>query len=153
MDLEFLRSTGQRKPEPWGTSQPHNAYMERPNTIGLKTRLDSGQITATSSFHQSLTVSPQVLVSPDNMITTSIIQKAFGSDFRPFYPPLNKFKVYCKTNWNVQPVRTNTKLFISVLSLFLLCRGARQRLRLVNSYITWPASFVCSCYPFVWLWH
>ncbi|KAG1730063.1 hypothetical protein EDB19DRAFT_1390625 [Suillus lakei] len=108
IDLEFLRSTRQLNPEPWGTSQPHNAYMESSYAtrliVGHETRLESGQITTTSTFHQSLEFSPQTLVSPDYMTTSSLIQKAFGSGFRPNRPPLNEFEAYCKNNWKKQPI-------------------------------------------------
>ncbi|KAG2337822.1 hypothetical protein BDR05DRAFT_1004698 [Suillus weaverae] len=72
-------------PEPWGTSQPHNAYMESNYVtrivVGHKNHLKSKQITTTSVFHQSLEFSPQNLVSPNYMVTTSITQKEFGLDF------------------------------------------------------------------------
>ncbi|KAG1730066.1 hypothetical protein EDB19DRAFT_1390884 [Suillus lakei] len=107
IDLEFLRSTRQQDPEPWGTSQPHNAYMESSLAVqvvvGHETRLESEDITTTSEFHQSLEFSPQTLVSPKYMTTSSIIQKAFGSGFSPNYPSLNEFEAYCKNNWENQP--------------------------------------------------
>ncbi|KAG1730060.1 hypothetical protein EDB19DRAFT_2012156 [Suillus lakei] len=103
LDLEFLRSTRQHHPEPWGTSQPHNEYMGSLLAMrlayGLKTRLQSGHITKTSTFHQSVAVSPRVLKSPGNMTTTSLVLKAFGSGFNPKYPDLNEFEAYCKDNW------------------------------------------------------
>ncbi|KAG1730061.1 hypothetical protein EDB19DRAFT_1390495 [Suillus lakei] len=108
IDLEFLRSTRQQDPEPWGTSQPHNAYMESSYAtrliVGREIRLESGQITTTSVFHQSLEFSPQTLVSPEYMTTSSIIQRTLGPGFRPNYPPLNEFEEYCKNNWNKQPI-------------------------------------------------
>ncbi|KAG2123280.1 hypothetical protein DEU56DRAFT_52917 [Suillus clintonianus] len=104
LDLDFLRSTRQPIPEPWGTSQPHNAYMESSYSaryaVGHKTRLESGQITTTSSLHQSLQFSPQVLTSPDYMTTTSIIQKAFGKSLGPQYIALNAYETKCKADWN-----------------------------------------------------
>ncbi|KAG1770297.1 hypothetical protein EV702DRAFT_672375 [Suillus placidus] len=106
LDIDFLRSTRQANPEPWGTSQPHNAYIESDYVtrvvVGHENRLESKQITTTSVFHQSLEFSPQKLVSPDYMVTTSIMQKEFGSGFRPDYPPLNEFEAYCKNNWNLK---------------------------------------------------
>ncbi|KAG2063174.1 hypothetical protein BDR04DRAFT_587290, partial [Suillus decipiens] len=109
LDLEFLQSTRQQKPEPWGTSEPHNAYMECSISdqlvLGHETCLESGQITATSTFHQSLEFSPQKLTSPKYMVTANIIQKEFGSGFHWSYPPLNEFGMYCKKNWDTQPVR------------------------------------------------
>lgn len=104
LDLVFLRSTRQQKPEPWGTSQPHNAYMETPfalrPVVGHETRLESEQITPTSIFHKSLEFSPQNLTSKDYMVTTTIIQQKFGSGFHYIYPPLNEFEAYCKNNWD-----------------------------------------------------
>lgn len=108
LDTDFLRSTRQQKPEPWGTSQPHNAYIESDYltriVVGHENRLQSKQITSSSVFHQSLEFSPQKLVSPDYMVTTSIIQKEFGSGFHPDYPALNEFEAYCKNNWNKEPL-------------------------------------------------
>lgn len=108
LDTDFLRSTRQQKPEPWGTSQPHNAYIESDYLtrilVGHENRLQSKQITSTSVFHQSLEFSPQKLVSPDYMVTTSIIQKEFGSGFHPDHPALNEFEAYCKNNWNKEPL-------------------------------------------------
>ncbi|KIK42593.1 hypothetical protein CY34DRAFT_83287 [Suillus luteus UH-Slu-Lm8-n1] len=108
LDTDFLRSTRQQKPEPWGTSQPHNAYIESDYltriVVGHENRLQSKQITSTSVFHQSLEFSPQKLVSPDYMVTTSIIQKEFGSGFHPDHPALNEFEAYCKNNWNKEPL-------------------------------------------------
>ncbi|KAG2340461.1 hypothetical protein BDR05DRAFT_536611 [Suillus weaverae] len=101
LDLEFLQSTRQHNPEPWGTSQPHNSYMECLLALriafGCKTRL--GFITEDSTLHQSLADSPQVLKSPDNMSTTIEILKALGSGFNSQYAPLNEYEAYCKNNW------------------------------------------------------
>ncbi|KAJ7739230.1 hypothetical protein DFH07DRAFT_78654 [Mycena maculata] len=103
LDLDFLRSYSQVKPEPWGTSQPHNAYKETPiyerPIVGHETRLQSGQITTQTVFHESIKYSPQQLTSPDYMITMTIIQQQFGSGFTPQYPALNEFEKYCKDHW------------------------------------------------------
>ncbi|KAE9395187.1 hypothetical protein BT96DRAFT_885850 [Gymnopus androsaceus JB14] len=103
LDLDFLRSYAQAAPEAWGTSQPHNAYMETPiyirPVIGHETRLESKQITQNSVFHESVKYSPQQLKSPDYMVTMTFIQKYFGSGFVPQYPPLNTFEQYCKDHW------------------------------------------------------
>lgn len=103
IDLDFLRTFAQVKPDPWGTSQPHNAYKEtslalRP-VIGHETRLESNQIVQQSVFHESVRYSPQQLASPDYMITMSIIEKKFGSGFIPQYPVLNEFEQLCKDHW------------------------------------------------------
>lgn len=103
IDLKFLRTFAQVKPNPWGTSQPHNAYKDTPIAlrpiIGHETRLESNQIVQQSVFHESVRYSPQQLASPDYMITMSIIQKKFGSDFKPQYLALNEFEQYCKDHW------------------------------------------------------
>ncbi|KAG7096249.1 hypothetical protein E1B28_003698 [Marasmius oreades] len=103
LDLEFLRSYAQPNPDPWGTSQPHNAYEETSTVlkpiIGHETRLESGQLTPQAVFHSSIQFSPQKLDSPDYMITMSIVEKKFGSGFQPQYPPLNEFEQYCKDHW------------------------------------------------------
>ncbi|KAG2126840.1 hypothetical protein DEU56DRAFT_537692 [Suillus clintonianus] len=115
LDLDFLRSTRQQNPDPWGTSQPHNAYMETSWVGGIiyghETRLQSGQITTTSPFHQSLQFSPQTLTAPKYMVTTSIIQKQFGTGYYPDYPPLNEFEEYCRTNWDKQPKHAKPPIF------------------------------------------
>ena len=107
LDLDFMRSTAQRAPDPWGTSQPHNAYMETPIAqqmiIGHETRLESGQITTKPIFHESIKNSPKNLVSPDKMITLEIIAHSLPG-FNPVYPPLNDFEKYCKDNWGKLPV-------------------------------------------------
>uniref|UniRef100_A0A0W0F0R5 T6SS Phospholipase effector Tle1-like catalytic domain-containing protein n=1 Tax=Moniliophthora roreri TaxID=221103 RepID=A0A0W0F0R5_MONRR len=103
LDLDFLRLYEQANPDAWGTSQPHNAYMELPLperlVIGHETRLESKQITQTSVFHESLKYSPQSLTTKDYMVTMTILQNQFGSGFAPQYPPLNDFEKYCKDNW------------------------------------------------------
>ncbi|KAF9258715.1 hypothetical protein L218DRAFT_1080306 [Marasmius fiardii PR-910] len=103
LDLEFLRSYGQPKPQPWGTSQPHNAYKEQSIWEGIviwpKTRLESGDITKQSSFHESIKYSPQTLDSPSNMITRTMIEKQFGSPLQ--YVALNAFEKECKDKWGV----------------------------------------------------
>ncbi|KAG1755262.1 uncharacterized protein EDB91DRAFT_1277833 [Suillus paluster] len=108
LDLVYLRSTRQPNPEPWGTSQPHNAYIDSSYAermaVGHETRLESGQITRTPTFHQSLNFSPQALKSPDYMTTTSLIQQSFGPTFGPNYPGLNFFEAFCMANWNKEPV-------------------------------------------------
>lgn len=107
LDLDFMRSTAQRAPDPWGTSQPHNAYMETPITqrmiVGHETRLESGQITTNPVFHESIKNSPKNLVSPDKMITLEIIAHSLPG-FNPVYPPLNDFEKYCKDNWGKLPI-------------------------------------------------
>ena len=104
LDLDFLRSYGQTRPDPWGTSQPHNAYKEttlvfRP-IVGHETRLESHQITPQSVFHQSVMYSPAILKSPEYMTTMKLITDSFGPGFAPQYPPLNEFEQYCKDNWD-----------------------------------------------------
>ncbi|KAF8179330.1 hypothetical protein K438DRAFT_1603901 [Mycena galopus ATCC 62051] len=103
LDLEFLRSYSQAKPDAWGTSQPHNGYEETPLParlfMGHKTRLEDGQITEQSVFHQSVDYSPQQLTSPNHMLTMSIIQQKFGPGFVAQHPALNEFEQYCKDHW------------------------------------------------------
>jgi hypothetical protein len=103
LDLDFLRSYSQANPDPWGTSQPHNAYMETPiilrPVVGHETRLESSQIDPEAAFHESIKYSPQQLTSPIYMITMTIIQQQFGAGFAPHYQPLNEFEKYCKDHW------------------------------------------------------
>ncbi|KAJ7021724.1 hypothetical protein C8F04DRAFT_1322461, partial [Mycena alexandri] len=106
LDLEFLRSYSQPKPDKWGTSQPHNAYKEslgpvRP-FVGRATRLESRQITRDSHFHQSIEHgdhSPQTLENAEYMITMTIIKQKFGGGWVPRYQGLNMFEAHCKSQW------------------------------------------------------
>ncbi|KAF9225781.1 hypothetical protein BS17DRAFT_699538 [Gyrodon lividus] len=109
LDLEFLRSYEQLNPDPWGTSQPHNAYMEtsiiqRP-IVGHETRLESKQIEKNSLFHESNKYAPQSLKDPDYMVTMTLIAKEFGSGFQPSIAPMNDFEQYCKEHWGKPYVR------------------------------------------------
>lgn len=107
LDLDFLLASKQPQPQPWGTSQPHNAYEELPflekPVIGHETRLESKQITADSVLHASIEFSPQKLDSPDYMVTLEKLVKEFGPSFKPQYPPLNEFEEYCRDNWKDLP--------------------------------------------------
>ncbi|KAG1755267.1 uncharacterized protein EDB91DRAFT_1098085 [Suillus paluster] len=116
LDLVYLRSTRQPNPEPWGTSQPHNSYMETPfverPVLGHETRLEHKDITKFSTFHQSLNFSPQQLVSPNYMTSAGLVfQQVFHPGFRPTYPPLNDFEAHCKENWDKQPIGAPTPIF------------------------------------------
>ncbi|KAF9236668.1 hypothetical protein BU15DRAFT_76766 [Melanogaster broomeanus] len=103
LDLEFLRSYEQLNPDPWGMSQPHNAYMETPilqrPVVGHETRLESGQIEKTSFFHESNKYAPQNLKDPSYMVTMSLIAKQFGSGFQPGFASMNKFEKDCQEHW------------------------------------------------------
>ncbi|KAI0767193.1 hypothetical protein C8Q74DRAFT_938030 [Fomes fomentarius] len=103
LDLEYLRLYSQPRPDPWGTSQPHNAFKETSLLLQpimrAETRLTSKHITVESVLHESVKYSPQKLTSPDFMATLSIIQQNLGSGFAPQYPPLNEFEQYCKDHW------------------------------------------------------
>ncbi|KIK97192.1 hypothetical protein PAXRUDRAFT_825167 [Paxillus rubicundulus Ve08.2h10] len=103
LDLDFLRSYEQPNPDPWGTSQPQNAYMETPvllrPIVGHETRLESQQIQKTSLFHESNKYAPQSLQAPDHMVTMTLIGKQFGSGFQPTFVAMNDFEQYCKERW------------------------------------------------------
>ena len=86
--------------------------------IGHKTRLESGQITQESVFHQSVMYSPAQLQSPKHMITMNIIEQSFGPGFRPQYPALNEFEQYCKDHWGTG-VRLPSALSTPSLTLAL----------------------------------
>ncbi|KAG2146796.1 hypothetical protein DEU56DRAFT_931058 [Suillus clintonianus] len=115
LDLDFLQSTRQQNPEPWGTSQPHNAYSESSLAmqaiVGHETRLQSKQINKDSDFHKSLEKSPQKLTSPQYMITNTIIKNELGAGFQPKYVALNAFETKCKNNWKSQPKDTPEPIF------------------------------------------
>ncbi|KZT09411.1 uncharacterized protein LAESUDRAFT_552679 [Laetiporus sulphureus 93-53] len=107
LDLDFLRQTAQQKPEPWGTSQPHNAYEELSYAmqviIGVETRLQSGDITSGDAFHQSVLFAPTQLTEPKHMVTLDSLKKAFGADWSPSCPDLNEFEQLCKDKWGTLP--------------------------------------------------
>lgn len=87
--------------------------LQRP-VVGHKTRLESGQITPDTVFHQSVMLSPPHLQSPTYMITMDIIKQSFGSGFTPQYPALNEFEQYCKDHWG-GGVRRPLALFFSAI--------------------------------------
>ena len=124
LDLDFLRSYAQTRPDPWGTSQPHNAYEETPvlqcPVIGHETRLDSGDITIQSVFHQSVMYYPAILKSPEDMITMTLIADSFGPGFAPQYSVLNEFEQYCKDHWDTG-VRTPLNFFSFTLRSCYSC--------------------------------
>ncbi|KAK7682079.1 hypothetical protein QCA50_014665 [Cerrena zonata] len=104
IDLDFLASIRQPKPDPWGTSQPNNTYYNTPwwqkSIIKPKTRLDSGQITRNVIFHESFKNAPTTLVHPDHMVTMTTLKQKFGSSWSPTCPSLNAFEQRCKNQWN-----------------------------------------------------
>ncbi|EGN98570.1 hypothetical protein SERLA73DRAFT_74765 [Serpula lacrymans var. lacrymans S7.3] len=104
LDLPFLQSSKQQDPEPWGKSQPHNAYEETPwgeqFVIGHETRLESQQLAKDSKYHQSIQYGPNNLVKPKYMVTLDELKKAFGPDFQPDYPALNDFEQKAKNEWS-----------------------------------------------------
>jgi hypothetical protein len=103
LDLDFIQQSGQPNPDPWGESQPHNAFEELPIPeqviIGLENRLQSSQITATSIFHPSLAVAPTKLSNPIGMVTMDTLKGKFGLLWTPTYSQLNSFEQRCKDNW------------------------------------------------------
>ncbi|KAF9230980.1 hypothetical protein BU15DRAFT_56679 [Melanogaster broomeanus] len=109
LDLEFLRLYEQPDPDPWGASQPHNAYMETPilqrPIVGHETRLESRHIERTSLFHESNKYAPQNLEVPDQMVTMDLIAKQFGSEFQPRFASMNKFEKDCQEQWGKREVR------------------------------------------------
>ncbi|PAV20126.1 hypothetical protein PNOK_0506000 [Pyrrhoderma noxium] len=105
LDLDFIRASAQTNPDPWGTSQPHNAYdelsiAEKP-IIGEENRLESGDITSDAQFHQSVLVAPTQLDNDSYMITLDTIREQFGASWAPDCPPLNAFEELCKNFWGV----------------------------------------------------
>ncbi|KAH8109828.1 hypothetical protein DFH11DRAFT_1624702 [Phellopilus nigrolimitatus] len=108
LDLGFLRRSGQPKPDPWGTSQPHNAYEElsfaQKPIIGHQTRLQSAQIASDSVFHESVKFSPTALKDPTYMVTLDTLKNAFGGSWVPKSPALNAFEKECKDNWGKPPI-------------------------------------------------
>jgi hypothetical protein len=108
LDSNFIMESKQSNPNDWGMSQPHNCYWESglPTAFPiLENRLDSGAITKDSIFHQSWSVSLDMLTDPRNMITCDAVQQKFGSNWKPTYAPLNKFEQDCKAHWKSKLVQ------------------------------------------------
>ncbi|PCH34858.1 hypothetical protein WOLCODRAFT_133642 [Wolfiporia cocos MD-104 SS10] len=103
IDLDFLRQSGQKRPEPWATSQPHNAYenLKRAEKWPMieKTRLESGQIARDAQFHRSVLAAPTKLDIPKYMITLNTLKGKFGSNWEPDCPDLNLFEEHCIEEW------------------------------------------------------
>ena len=139
LDVDFLRSYAQTNPDPWGTSQPHNAYIETSLAlrliVGHETRLEGGQIMPQSVFHQSVKESPTQLESPEYMITMDIIKQSFGSGFTPQYPALNEFEQYCKDHWG-GAVRRPLSLLSSAVNIVVGGRSASWCRRSLDRYPT-----------------
>ncbi|KAL5536402.1 hypothetical protein ACEPAF_224 [Sanghuangporus sanghuang] len=111
LDLAFLRQSAQQNPDPWGESQPHNAYEEasiaQQIAVGHSTRLEGNKITRNDQFHQSILVSPTNLKDPKYMITLNSLKSAFGSSWTPGCPALNDFEDLCKKNWGKPPIESD----------------------------------------------
>ena len=104
LDLEFLKRNRQSNPDPWGTSQPHNAYKEtsiaQRLAVGHEDRLQARIISKESNFHESILSSPsRIQPDADYMITLDKCQRTFGSSWRPRVETLNDFEKECKANW------------------------------------------------------
>ncbi|KAF9817313.1 hypothetical protein IEO21_03573 [Rhodonia placenta] len=119
LDLDFLRASAQRNPDPWGTSQPHNTDLEVMLGLLPCTRLTGKRITPNSTFHESLLYSPDSLKEPLNMITLDIVEEHFGTSFMPQFAPLNDFEQQCKDHWGELPVRGSR--MVSGLILIVFC--------------------------------
>jgi len=120
LDLDFIKGTKQTKPDPWGTSQPHNAYDEAPvyeKATGTQHRLASGIMTTNTHFHESVKYSPLKLTHSYDMITLNNLEQSFGAGWQPTYEPLNDFEQECKDNWGKSPA--NPVGFDSITTQFL----------------------------------
>ena len=104
-NLDFLQNSGQRTPDPWGKSQPNNAYDDLSfwlkQIIGHENRLESDQITQNSLFHLSLApgYAPTDLHKPNYMITMNTLRSKFGASWDPNFAELSAFEDKCKREW------------------------------------------------------
>lgn len=108
LDLQFLQQYSQPGADPWGASQPHNAYEEASYpeefAAGHETRLEKNLIAQETTFHESVKHSPLTLTDPTYMITMDTIKNKLGrSSFNPDYVPLNEFEKLCRQHWGGQP--------------------------------------------------
>lgn len=144
LDLEFIQQSGQIKPEPWGTSQPNNAYEDlswaEQAVIGHETRLESGQILSDATFHPSIAVAPTKLDKPKYMITLDDLKKKFGSSWTPKYASLNEFEQKCKDHWGKPLVRYTFFPLLSCIVLTLFYRTPAQR----NTIWHWEVRVSCN---------
>ncbi|EIM79229.1 uncharacterized protein STEHIDRAFT_69796 [Stereum hirsutum FP-91666 SS1] len=110
----IIRSS-QPHPEPWGAPQPHNAYIESSwmarRMIHAEQRLESGDITPDTNFHESWKFAPDTLTLDYKMISANIVQDAFTSDWSPKYCTLNAFEENRKAHWNHQRVCYFSSIF------------------------------------------
>ncbi|KAI5999107.1 hypothetical protein EDD15DRAFT_2238725 [Pisolithus albus] len=105
VDTDLITKSTRSKVDPWGTSQPHNAYhllnprakkMVRPLA---RLHTPYGRIIRDALFHESLRVAPTCLEHPEHMVTLNSLKDYFGESWEPSYVPLNEFEKRCKDNW------------------------------------------------------
>lgn len=105
VDTDLITKTIRPKVDPWGASQPHNAYhllnprakrMVRPMP---RLHTPYGQIIRDALFHESLRVAPTCLEHPEHMVTLKSLKDHFGGSWEPSYIPLNEFERRCKDSW------------------------------------------------------
>ncbi|KIK10972.1 hypothetical protein PISMIDRAFT_123546 [Pisolithus microcarpus 441] len=122
VDTDLITKTIRPKVDPWGTSQPHNAYhlltprakrMVRPMP---RLHTPYGQIIRDALFHESLRVAPTCLEHPEHMVTLNSLKDHFGESWEPSYVPLNEFERCCKDSW----VSCGTVRTVSTTPSFIL---------------------------------
>lgn len=108
LHLYHLWMSRQDDPEPWGSSQPHNAHMEMMSRIHLPirhgTRLELKQLNALSTLHLSWNNTPETLKYPRFMITADAVRQTRANSSPPV-PSLNQFEIHCMNHWHdTQPL-------------------------------------------------
>lgn len=79
--------------------------------IHAEQRLESGDITPDTNFHESWKFAPDTLTLDYKMISANIVQDAFTSDWSPKYCTLNAFEENRKAHWNHQRVCYFSSIF------------------------------------------
>ncbi|KAI6141601.1 hypothetical protein BKA82DRAFT_4200294 [Pisolithus tinctorius] len=105
IDTDLIVKGMHPRADPWGTSQPHNAYRllnpKAKSMVRPMARLHGPhwQIIRDGVFHESLKHAPTDLEHPEHMITPKCLKNRFGEAWEPSYAPLNEFERHCRDNW------------------------------------------------------
>lgn len=154
----------QDDPEPWGSSQPHNAHMEMMSRIHLPirhgTRLELKQLNALSTLHLSWNNTPETLKYPRFMITADAVRQTRANSSPPV-PSLNQFEIHCMNHWHdTQVSNLHTRLSIEIdlsiqwtrmapqwvrVKLSTCCQRLPADLYIIDPWGTRPRAIKC-CY-------
>jgi hypothetical protein len=115
LDLDFIWRSRERTSDPWGTTQPHNAWKDLP-AGWPQSRLDFCQ--SGSLYHESIKSAPTDLHEPFRMITLNDLKKKFSGSWEPTCPALGLYEAQCKKDWG-QSVCAKLLTFFFTFETFL----------------------------------